>query len=453
MKIVCTAGTDVGKERSNNEDAHLVDEALGLYIVCDGMGGHQYGEIASANATEFIRDAVRQQSAELERFRAGELTTKDVRALLKSALEATNAKLREMVASDASLDGMGTTAVVVLINGNHAFLGHVGDSRMYLLRDDTVHPITEDHSIGSEVQKKTSLPREYRGALTRALGVHDSVEPDVLSFDLFPGDVLLLASDGLYTYFTPRKLRDIFAEQGPAATETVLRALIDGALERGGRDNITGILLYVDDDPAKKEYQIARRKLEIIQQLSLFRYLTFTELLHIMNLAHAERFETGAAIFTEGEDGESLFIILRGEVVIRKGTHELARLNDGSHFGEMALLEKGPRSATVTALRDTVCLVIDRTAFYDLLRDLPNLAVKVLWSFVKVLSTRLRETTDELSMARELLTQRQQPTDRAEPVGGDAEPSIAPPPLPNTATFLNMPAIDPNDLSKPEAKD
>jgi hypothetical protein len=100
----------------------------------------------------------------------------------------------------------------------------------------------------------------------------------------------------------------------------------------------------------------------------------------------------------------------------------------------------------VTALRDTVCLVIDRTAFYDLLRDLPNLAVKVLWSFVKVLSTRLRETTDELSMARELLAQRQHPVDRAEPAGGQAEPALAPPPLPNTATFLNMPAIDPATL-------
>ena len=448
MKIVCTAGTDVGKERTNNEDAYLVDESLGLYVVCDGMGGHQYGEIASANATEFIRDGVREQAAELDRFRAGQLSTKDVRALLKGVIEAANAKLREMVASDASLDGMGTTAVVVLVCGHHAFLGHVGDSRMYLFRDDVVHPITEDHSIGSEVQKKTSLPREYRSALTRALGVHDSVEPDVLSFDLFPGDAILLCSDGLYSYFTPRKLRDVFAESGAANTEGVLRALIGGALDKGGRDNITGVLLYVDDDASKKEYLIARRKLEIIQQLSLFRYLTFTELLHIMNLAHAERFEAGAAIFTEGEEGESLFIILKGEVLIRKGEHELSRLNDGSHFGEMALLEKGPRSATVVTLRDTICLVIDRVDFYDLLRDLPNLAVKVLWSFVKVLSTRLRETTDELSMARELLRQRQAPAAGDAPEVGGADPGLAPPPLPNTPTFTNMPAINVADLPK-----
>lgn len=449
MKIICTSGTDVGKERSNNEDAHLVDEALGLYVVCDGMGGHQYGEIASANATGFIRDGLAEQAAELQRFRAGETSTKDVRALLKSVLEAANAKLREMVASDASLEGMGTTAVVVLIIGHHAFLGHVGDSRVYLYREDTVHPLTEDHSIGSEVQKKTSLPREYRSALTRALGVHDSVEPDVLSFDLFPGDAVLLCSDGLYSYYTPRKLREVFAENGVGNTEQVLRTLIDGALERGGRDNITGVLFYVDDDPSLREYQIARRKLEIIQQLSLFRYLTFTELLHLMNLAHAERFDAGAAIFTEGEEGESLFIILKGEVEVKKGEHELARLNDGAHFGEMALLEKGARSATVRALRDTVCLVIDRVDFYDLLRDLPNLAVKVLWSFVKVLSTRLRETTDELSMARELLRQRQAPaTGAADPA--PTGPGVEPPPLPTTPTFLNMPAINPADLPKPD---
>jgi len=446
MKIICTSGTDVGKERSNNEDAYLVDEALGLYVVCDGMGGHQYGEIASANATGFIREGLAEQAAELQRFRAGETTTKEVRALLKSVLEAANAKLREMVASDASLEGMGTTAVVVLVVGHHAFLGHVGDSRVYLYREDTVHPLTEDHSIGSEVQKKTSLPREYRSALTRALGVHDSVEPDVLSFDLFPGDAVLLCSDGLYSYYTPRKLREVFAENGVGNTEQVLRTLIDGALERGGRDNITGVLLYVDDDPSLREYQIARRKLEIIQQLSLFRYLTFTEVLHLMNLAHAERFDAGAAVFSEGDEGEALFIILKGEVEVRKGAHELARLGDGAHFGEMALLEKGARSATVRALRDTVCLVIDRVDFYDLLRDLPNLAVKVLWSFVKVLSTRLRETTDELSMARELL--RQRPASEAGATPEATAPGVEPPPLPNTPTFLNMPAVSPDELKK-----
>jgi len=448
MKIICSAGTDVGKERNNNEDALLIDEAVGLYVVCDGMGGHQYGEIAAANATEFIRDGVRAAAGEIARFAAGELSTKDVRALLKGALESTNTKLREMVAGDPSLDGMGTTAVVLLISGHHAFLGHVGDSRLYLFRDDVVHPITEDHSIGAEVQKKTSLPREYRSALTRALGVHDSVEPDVVSFDLFPGDSVLLCSDGLYSYFTPRKLRDVFVEHGASNTEAVLRGLINGALERGGRDNITGVLLHVEDDPTKKEYVIARRKLEIIQQLSLFRYLTFTELLHLMNLAHAERFAQGTAIFTEGQEGESLFIILKGEVLIKKGENELSRLSDGAHFGEMALLEKGPRSATVTTQRDTVCLVIDRVDFYDLLRDLPNLAVKVLWSFVKVLSTRLRETTDELSMARELLRQRVAPAAGENPQAGGADPNLAPPPLPNTPTFMNMPAITPADLPK-----
>jgi PPM family protein phosphatase len=442
MKLLCTAGTDIGKERANNEDAYLVDESLGLYVVCDGMGGHQYGEIASANASEFIRDGIRERAEDFRRFADGELTTKDVRAILRSVLENTNYKLREMAVSDETLEGMGTTAVVVLVLGSHAFLGHVGDSRIYLFRDNAVHMVTDDHSIGSEVQKKTSLPREYRAALTRALGVHDTVEPDVLSLDLFPGDGILLSSDGLYSYFTPRKLRDAQEEIGADKTEDFLSALIAGALERGGRDNITGVYLYVEDDPNKKPYVIARKKLEIIQALSLFRFLTFTELLHLTNIASAERFNEGDEIFQEAAAGEALFVILRGEVAIYKGGVELAQLSDGDHFGEMALIDKSPRSASVKALRDTVCLVIDRGDFYDLLRDLPNLAVKVLWSFVKELSARLRETSDELSIARSLIKQNAEAP--APPMElSETDLDVAPPPLPTTSTFANMPAITP----------
>jgi len=454
MKIVCTAGTDIGKERKNNEDAYLVDEDLGLYIVCDGMGGHAHGEIASANATEFIREGLRERASELRRFVDGDTATKDVRALLRGVLENANFKLREMVATDASLEGMGTTAVVLVVLGHHAFLGHVGDSRVYLFRGDNVHLLTEDHSIGSELQKKTSLPREYRAALTRALAVHDNVEPDILSFDLFPGDSVLLCSDGLYSYFTTRRLKDLAMELGADKTEAMVRELIKQSLERGGRDNITGVYLHVSDDPGKKEYLIARKKLEIIQHLPLFRYLTFTEVLHLMNIAAAERFDGGQEIFHEADDGDALYVILRGEVSVHKGGVELAHLHDGAHFGEMALVDKHPRSATVRAERETICLAIRRGDFYDLLRDLPNLAVKVLWSFVKELSVRLRETSDELSIARAMLRE-QKPDAATAPLRAE-DLDVQPPPLPNTATFMNLPVITEADVvadtDKPEGE-
>jgi serine/threonine protein phosphatase PrpC/CRP-like cAMP-binding protein len=432
MKLKVTAGTDVGKERDNNEDAFIVDDELSLYVVCDGMGGHQAGEVASNNAVEFIREGVRDRRGDLTRFLAGEMTTKEVRAILRNVMVQANFKLREMAISDPSLDGMGTTSVALMVLGHHGFLAHVGDSRIYLFRGDTVHLLTEDHSIGSEIQKPNSLPQKFRSALTRALGVYDNVVPDVLSLDLFPGDSLLLASDGLYSYYSARKLHEQVSEVGPEDTDKCLKRLIKGALDKGGRDNVTGIYLYVEDDPAKKEYQIARKKLEIIQQLNLFRYLSFVELLHLLNIARAEKFSAGAPVFKEGDEGESLYVILRGAMQVVKGSTELAELTDGMHFGEMALVDKSPRSATVTAARDSVCLVIDRADFYDLLRDLPNLAVKVLWCFVRVLSRRLRETSDELSITRGLLREKAGEHGLLLEVGAE-DAVLEPPPLPEPA--------------------
>ena len=260
----------------------------------------------------------------------------------------------------------------------------------------------------------------------------------MLSFDLFPEDGMLLSTDGLYSYFSLRKLRDMVDELGAGNGEGLLRAFIGGALERGGRDNITGVYLYVDDDGAKRQYQLARKKLDLIRNLTLFRYLTFVELLNLVNIAHAEKIDEGDEVFVEGEQGEKLYIILRGRVSIQKGDIELAQMGESAHFGEMALVDRSPRSATVVALQDTVCLVIKRAEFYDLLRDLPNLAVKVLWSFVKALSSRLRETSEELYVARMLLL------DKAglAPTSDDAT-AAEPPPAPPETAFLHNPIETP----------
>ena len=129
----------------------------------------------------------------------------------------------------------------------------------------------------------------------------------------------------------------------------------------------------------------------------------------VLNITYLETYETGTQIIKEGDSGEELYIVLAGKVVVSRGTQEIVELHPGVHFGEMALVDQSPRSATVTARDATRLLVVQRRSFYTLIRKEPVLAVKLLWSFVQVLSRRLRETNEALSGARTALESRDLP--------------------------------------------
>jgi CRP-like cAMP-binding protein/sulfur transfer complex TusBCD TusB component (DsrH family) len=279
---------------------------------------------------------------------------------------------------------------------------------VYLYRQGSVHQLTEDHSLINELLKRGRLTQEqvekvqYKNAVTRAVGVYESVEVDLIDFDVLAGDRFLLCSDGLANYLEDAEYAQLFAE---VPEEQLASRLIDLANERGGKDNITVVVVRVPDAAAGVD-KLAREvnlKLEILHRIPLFRHLTYQELVRVLNLTVVQSYEPHDQVMEQGQHGDELFIVLSGQVRVHTGETVITRLDPGEHFGEMALVDSSPRSASVSAEEATKLLVIRRDDFFAMVRKDHDVAVKLLWAFLGVLSERLRQTSRELSDAREQL--------------------------------------------------
>jgi CRP-like cAMP-binding protein len=307
---------------------------------------------------------------------------------------------------------------MMLMVGGKGLMAHVGDSRLYMVRSGQIHQLSEDHSYTSEMVKRGKMTREqartspYANVITRAVGIQKNVQVDTLMFDMIPGDTYLLCSDGLHGYYDdPNDLAEALSHN---EHDKIPESLIGTANTRGGKDNITAIVMRAVADADDKALEEARAtevnlKLDTLKKIPLFRFLTYQELVKVLNITYLETFEAGVQIIKEGDSGEELYIVLAGRVAVSRGGQEIVELHPGVHFGEMALVDQSPRSATITARDATRLLVVQRRSFYTLIRKEPVLAVKLLWSFVHVLSRRLRETNEALSGARSALESRDLP--------------------------------------------
>ncbi len=414
-EITFAALTDVGRQRDHNEDNFLVDKKLGLFVVCDGMGGHAAGEVASALAVKMFHDTVKRESWMLEDYAADKhgadrVTRKQVLALLENAIDQASGRVHEEAQKDTTKRGMGTTLVAIVMLAHEAFVVWVGDSRIYLLRDRILEQLTEDHSVYNELLKRKKMAREeieklpQKNAITRAIGVYEHTEPDSLVVDLLPGDRFLLCSDGLSGYFE-EDLDELNRLLELKDANLAAQELIAAANERGGKDNITTVVVTYGDAAGRDETQARRVQLkrEILARMPLFRALNDREILRLLQVVEVQAYKDADVVIREGDRGEELFIVLTGSVKVVRGDTELARFKPGDHFGEMALVRNQPRSATVISDLDSEMMVIRRTDFFDILRNEHQLAVKLLWQFMGALADRLDETNRELGHAREEL--------------------------------------------------
>ncbi|HJL06077.1 MAG TPA: Stp1/IreP family PP2C-type Ser/Thr phosphatase [Polyangiaceae bacterium LLY-WYZ-15_(1-7)] len=403
-------GTDVGRVRDHNEDSFLVDKKLSLYIVADGMGGHAAGEVASSMAARTVRECLAAERDALVEYEQGHggTTRKDILRLLEASVQQACSAVHEEGIRDESKRGMGTTLDALLVIGSRGFIAHVGDARIYLYRQGSVHQLTEDHSLMNELLKRGRLTREqiekvqYKNAVTRAVGVYESVEVDVFDFDVLPGDRFLLCSDGLSGYLEEAELPKLFEE---IPEEKLTPHLIDLANERGGKDNITAVVVRIPDDESgvDKLTREVNLKLDILHKMPLFRFVTYQELVRVLNITSVRNYTEGESVVDEGDEGDELYVVLTGRVKVHSGDTTLVELGPGQHFGEMALVDKAPRSASVSALQPSKLLAIKRRDFFEMIKKDHDVAVKLLWSFLGVLAQRLRSTSRELGEAREQL--------------------------------------------------
>jgi PPM family protein phosphatase len=401
--------TDVGRKRPHNEDALLLEPALGLYVVADGMGGHAAGEVASARAAEVVREAVAANPGPLSELAKDATHPNRVAAatLIENAIQRACSDIFRAAESDPSRRGMGTTLVCLASAGSKAVIGHVGDSRIYLVRGGQSHRLTEDHTLVAAQVRSGTLTHEqaaasqYRNVVTRAVGIQESVQVDTLIVDLLQNDLFLLCSDGLHAYLSEDEIAPLSESVPP---KDLPQKLVDLANERGGRDNITALVVSISGDgAAATELADAQTRMDALRKIPIFRHLTYKEQMAVLALASTRTFEPGREIVVEGDTGEELFVVVRGRVSIEKSGVPIAELKAGGHFGEMGLVDNAPRSATARAIEPTRVMAISRADLMHLMKRESLLAVKMLWSFVQVLSDRLRTTNAELSEARQEL--------------------------------------------------
>lgn len=239
MRVYCE--TNKGLMRENNEDNFIVEESdrFNLYAVADGMGGHKAGEVASSIAIDTVRKHFKKSCGKKD-FKAP--------SFIIESIESANSKIRDEALSKEECSGMGTTITmaVVDLDLNIAYIGNVGDSRAYVIKNNEIIQITEDHTYVNELLKDGKITSDEakhhpkRNVITRAVGSEEYVQADIFEIELFGDDVILLCTDGLTTHLTDGNILDTIKEYG--CSESVQR-LIKLANDSGGTDNITIIIV------------------------------------------------------------------------------------------------------------------------------------------------------------------------------------------------------------------
>ena len=390
--------TDVGRVRSRNEDSFVAAPDIGLFVVADGMGGQAGGDEASRFASITIEEYIRRRHDILHRFEVDPTNgnRREVFRLLDEAIRAASERIIMEGENKPELEGMATTAVLVLLVGDRAFVANVGDSRAYLIREGTANLLTEDHSLFFELIRQGRMSRDttgfpYKNVVTRALGVRGTALADTFDFDLLPGDRILLCSDGLHGYMDDE---EAYLMTGEGELEEVADRLVTFALDSGGADNITAVITAVhsiDSDAVE-----IGRKAEVVSRFPILAGLDLNDRLRLICDFERRILEDGQVLFTESEDADGLYGIVSGKVEIRRADKPVATFGPGTNFGEISLIERKPRLVTAIARGEVEVLVLQRQVFARIVRRSPRLSTQLLSNLVGTLARRLRGTNDEL---------------------------------------------------------
>lgn len=245
-KIEAMGATDVGRIRKTNQDAFLVDLNDHLFVVADGMGGHAGGEVASQLCVQEILSYLRTHDRMMKGASGGH---PDLRlgSVLAAAINHASLKIYEKALEEPDLKGMGTTSTLLKLSDGHAYCAHVGDSRLYLIREGFLYQITHDHSLVNEqlraglISKEQARLHERKNVITRSVGYQEQEDVDSFAFPTQPGDLLLVCSDGLHGKLTDEEI----SNQCRLLKCSAVHSLIAAANANGGDDNITAVIVQI----------------------------------------------------------------------------------------------------------------------------------------------------------------------------------------------------------------
>ncbi|MGO1367861.1 MAG: Stp1/IreP family PP2C-type Ser/Thr phosphatase [Senegalia sp. (in: firmicutes)] len=240
------ACTDIGKKRKQNQDSYYINynDSLPVFVVADGMGGHNGGEIASKITVEVIKNNL---EIYLEKVLEGKF---HIEKFIRKTLELSNNEIYNTALKNKEYTGMGTTVTMGAILDGKVYIGHIGDSRAYIIRENSIERITEDHSLVAELVKKGTITEEeainhpQKNLITRALGTDKNPKIDIFEFELINEDVILLCTDGLTNMIKEEEIKNTINDSKDI--QDVCNRLINIANENGGLDNSTAVIIKFD---------------------------------------------------------------------------------------------------------------------------------------------------------------------------------------------------------------
>ncbi len=409
MKVKAWAASDVGNVKKHNEDNFFVDTTHRVFVVADGVSGRNAGEVASKDTVDYFETRSEELAGLISKGNPLEDDTHRERVLqeLTEIVQSVNTLVYEKGKQPEYHGGMATT-VVSLVLGQHAgFVAHVGDSRIYLRRDDKIFRITEDHTYAEELRKyggeqqlPASVNERFSHVLTRSIGGRPRVDVDVVFFELQPGDCFLLCSDGLTDYLSGSELLDFILNE---ESEDLVDVLVDEAKDRGGRDNITALYvqLMAGEEGADEMRRSARldtlRKINFLNDMQLFQDLAQIELLKILRVIYEQVYTRGDLVIQQGERSAAIYLIVEGAVAVSRDGKHLATLKEGEHFGELSLFESSASSVSVhAATEETLLLAIPLQQFKDFIADDLALGNRLLWNVLRQLARHMEQMNERI---------------------------------------------------------
>ncbi len=395
MIVTGLGKSDTGTQRDHNEDACLVDDDLSLYVVSDGIGGHAAGEVASETAVRSVAQYLRGRAETIERIRRRSAELGDLRALVERAVQTACHDVHTLARNSPGRAGMGATLTLVLVVGDSAVMAHVGDSRLYLYRSGTVHQVTSDHTMVSELIRAGALPSEdartspYAHVLTRSVGPQEAVPVDTLVFDVLPGDRLMLCSDGLGDYIDDMEL--LAMQLGGDDFDAIPENLVRFANESGGHDNVTTVLVRIEAGAPEREEATKRAdhlisRMRALESVFLFEDLSLAHLTRVLQACEIVEAIEGEALVREGGPCNRLLVIVDGTLSLIKSGLEVEELGPGKHIGATSLLETCTSRHMVRAKRDSKLLALSQASFWRLLKSRPWLGLALLERLARLLN-------------------------------------------------------------------
>jgi PPM family protein phosphatase len=386
------AHTHVGNVRTNNEDTAYINLAKQAFAVSDGMGGAAAGEVASAMIIDSFDRFIAEESARTQE-QLESPTEETQREILDAFQQSVLRGHEEIVARqkrERDKRGMGCTFTGLLLIASRALIAHAGDSRIYLLRNthnQKIQPLTSDHNMAQLLLSTTDLTLEQvrqhkkRNVLTNAIGVTAPLQVDLLAIDVLPEDRFLLCSDGLHEYFPDDQELAFILDQFPG--EAGCHELIRLALERGGHDNITVVLVEVRKlslPIIEGEICDITDELETFSQVRSVLGLTRPEFLRFLSVTRTQTLRHGEKILTP-EDTDHGYLILRGS--LQKEGSETIR-TEGAMLGARFLASGNPPKKAWYSLGESRVLALERSPLRRLCLTQPTLGARILWGILEL---------------------------------------------------------------------